>query len=68
MTLNTRTELAIGEQYFTIPAAARRLNLPVSSLRRAVKAGLIPSCTALNSRKRVRLDQVLAALEESGEG
>lgn len=43
------------EKLLTIPQAARELGIPVSTLRRAVNAGEIPSHRPFNQRVRVRL-------------
>lgn len=51
------------ERLFSIPQAANQLGVPVSSLRRAVKAGYIPTHTIFNSRKRVRLSEIIAVIE-----
>lgn len=51
----------------TIPQAARQLGLPVSTLRRAVNAGLVPTYHPFSSRARVRLSEVTAAIDAHGE-
>lgn len=56
------------EPYLTIPQAARDLGVPVSSFRRAVGAGEVPSHRPFNQRVRVRLSEVVAAIETKGEG
>lgn len=55
------------EPYFTIPQAAKILGLPVSTLRRATKAGLLPTHQPFSIRIRVRLSEVNAAIEEQKE-
>lgn len=57
-----------GEKLLTIPEAAAQLGVPVSTLRRAVKAGHIPTHTVFNQRKRVRLSEVTDAIETAREG
>lgn len=57
-----------SELLLTIPEAAAKFGVPVSTLRRAVNAGLIPTHTLFNARKRVRLSEVLSAIEENREG
>lgn len=57
-----------SEQLFTLPEAAAQLGVPVSTLRRAVNAGHIPTHTVFNARKRVRLSEVMAAIQEKREG
>ena len=51
------------EPLLTIPAAAGRIGIPTSTLRRAVNAGLIPSYQALSARRRVRLSEVVEVIE-----
>lgn len=54
------------EPLSTIKAAAYSLNLPTWKLRRAVKLGLVPSYALLNSRRLVRISEVVAALTRMG--
>lgn len=51
-----------GEKLLTLPEAAAQLGVPVSTLRRAVKAGHIPTHTVFNQRKRVRLSDIFDAM------
>lgn len=51
------------EPLYSVKDAATILNIHTWKLRRAVKAGLIPCHTLLNSRKLVRLSEVIAAIE-----
>lgn len=53
------------EPLFTIYEAAVALGLHTWKLRRAIKAGLLPSYTLLNSRRLVRLSEVIAVIEAS---
>jgi excisionase family DNA binding protein len=53
------------EPFITIVDAAKRLGLPTFKVRRAVKAGLIPSYRIANGRVLVRLSEVVAAIEAS---
>ena len=57
-----------NEQLLTIPEAAAQLGVPVSTLRRAVNAGHIPTHSVFNQRKRVRLSEVLSAIASRTEG
>jgi excisionase family DNA binding protein len=50
------------EKLYTIQEAAALLNIYPWKLRRAIKKGLIPSYTLLNSRRLVRLSEVVAAM------
>lgn len=52
-----------SDQLHTIPEAAAHLGIPVSTLRRAVNSGHIPTHTVFNKRKRVRLSEVTDAIE-----
>lgn len=61
-------EISSSEQLYSIPQAAKKLGIPVSSLRRAVNAGFIPSHTIFNSRKRVRLSEIIAVIENQNDG
>lgn len=53
------------EPFYTIKDVAAWLNLPVFKIRRAVKAGAIPSYTFGNKRKLLRLSEVVAEIESS---
>lgn len=53
------------EPLLTIRDAAEALGLHPWALRRAIKAGTVPGYTPFNSRTRVRLSEVLAAIEAS---
>ena len=56
------------EPLLTIQAAAAVLGLHTWKLRRAINAGLVPSYTLLNSRRLVRLSEVVAVIETSRAG
>lgn len=56
------------EPLLTLKAAAGKLNLPVFKVTRAARHGLFPTYTLLNSRKLVRLSEVIAAIERSRTG
>ena len=49
----------------TIASVAKELNLPPWKLRRAAKQGVFPTYTLLNSRRLVKLSEVVAAIEAS---
>jgi excisionase family DNA binding protein len=57
---------ASPEKLYTIQEAAVLLNIYAWKIRRAVKQGLIPSYTLLNSRRLVRLNEVIAAMNAGG--
>ncbi|WP_133484778.1 helix-turn-helix domain-containing protein [Aliiroseovarius marinus] len=57
----------VAEGYLTIPKAADRLGIPTSTLRRAVNKGLVPFHRPFSQRIRVRLTEVVAAIEAKGE-
>lgn len=58
----------IFEFYATIPQAAVKLGLPVSTLRRAVNRGMVPSYRPFGQRVRVRISEVIAAIESQQTG
>lgn len=58
----------VQEHFLTIPQAAKELGLPVSTLRRAVKSGLVPHHRPFSSRIRVLVSEVCAAINASEEG
>ena len=51
------------DPFMTIPHAAERLGIPTTTLRRAVKTGLVPSYRPLGQRVRVRLSEIIAVIE-----
>lgn len=59
---------AAPEKLRTIPDAAKELGVYEWALRRAVKRGSVPHYTPFNSRKLVRLSEVIAAIEASRAG
>jgi len=58
----------LGEPYFTVPHAAEELGLPVSTLRRAVNCGLVPSYRPFGQRVRVCLSEVVAVIASTQNG
>ncbi len=56
------------ELLFTIIRVAELLGIPYWKLNRAVRLGLIPPYTFLNSRKYVRLSEVQAVINASRQG
>jgi predicted site-specific integrase-resolvase len=56
----------LPEPLLTIKEAAPLLNIKYWQLQRAVKRGLVPSYTLLNSKKHVRLSEVAAAFKRWG--
>ena len=57
---------ASPEKLYTIQEAAVLLNIYAWRIRRAVKNGLVPSYCLLNSRRLVRLSEVIAAMNPGG--
>ena len=57
-----------AEPLLPINAAAAALGLHTWKLRRAIKAGLVPSYALLNNRRLVRLSEVVAVIEASRAG
>ncbi|WP_414652837.1 excisionase family DNA-binding protein [Hansschlegelia sp.] len=53
------------EPLLTIQEAARRLGVHDWALRRAVKSGAVPAYAPFNSRKLVRLSEVLGVIQAS---
>lgn len=56
------------EKLYTIKEAAGFLNLPYWKLQRAIKANLVRSYTPFNSRRLVRLSEIVAFIEASRQG
>ena len=56
------------EPLITIKEAAEALGLPTWKLRRAAKQGMIPTYRILNSRKLVKLSEVVAEIETTRQG
>ncbi len=61
-------QVAATERLLTIYQAADALGLHRWKVRRAVTAGLIPSYRLLNSRRLVRLSEVVAVVDATREG
>ena len=58
----------ILEKLITLKAAADSLGLPVWKLSRAAKQNLFPTYSLLNSRRLVKLSEIVAAIEASRQG
>jgi hypothetical protein len=56
------------EKLITLQQASDALGLPRFKLDRAARAGLIPIYRVYNSRRLVRLSEVIAAVEASRKG
>jgi hypothetical protein len=56
------------EPLITIKAAAEALSLPTWKLSRAAKRGTIPTYRILNTRRYVKLSEVVAAIEATRQG
>lgn len=54
------------ERMYTVNEAAALLGFPRWKLYRAIKNGLVPYHTLLNSRRLVRLSEIIAAFQSSG--
>jgi hypothetical protein len=65
---DTRQTAAAPEPLISIQSAADSLGIHRWKLRRAVKAGLVPCYTLFNSRRFVRVSEVIAVIEASREG
>jgi excisionase family DNA binding protein len=66
--LDTLLDAENSTPYSTVPHAAKQLGLPVSTLRRAVSRGLVPSYQPFGQRVRVCLPEVIAAIASSRSG
>ncbi|MBJ2153785.1 AlpA family transcriptional regulator [Paracoccus sp. IB05] len=53
---------AHAERYLSIPAAARVLGIPASTLRRAINRNLLPCHAPFSSRRRVLISEIRAAM------
>jgi hypothetical protein len=62
------TEQSPPEKLMTLKAAAEALGLPTWKLGRAAKLGVFPTYSVLNSRRLVKLGEVIAAIEASQGG
>ena len=59
---SSQNEISSVEKLYTFQKAAAALNIHTWKIRRAVKRGLVPSYTLLNSRRLVRISDIEAAL------
>jgi len=60
--------VAIPEKLITVKAAAEALDLPIWKLSRAAKHGVFPTYFLLNTRRYVKLSEVMACIEASRQG
>lgn len=67
MTENASAEHPL-EKLCTVKEAAAQIGLPYFKLARAVRDGLIPSYTLYNSRRLVRISEILTVIEASRKG
>ena len=56
------------EPLVTLKDAAERLGLPYFKVQRAARAGLIPTYFVYNSRRLVRLSEVVAVINGTRQG
>jgi len=56
------------EKLISIQAAAKELGVHAWALRRAIKSGTIPAYTPFNSRKLVKLSEVVAYIHSCRQG
>lgn len=56
------------EKLVNIQTAAKALGIHVWALRRAIRSGAIPAYTPFNSRKLVRLSEVMAYIDSCRQG
>ena len=57
--------MKFAEQLRTIASISKELGLPAWKLSRAAKHGVFPTYRLLNTRRLVKLSEVLAAIEAS---
>lgn len=53
------------DQLYTYRDAAKRLGIPYFKIQRAARLGIIPTYSILNSRKYVKLSDILKAMSRS---
>ncbi len=58
-------QTGVPEKLVTMQAAAEALGLPTWKVRRAVKAGIVPSYSLVNGRRLVRVSEVLDVVSAS---
>lgn len=56
------------DSYATLKDVAKLINIPVWKLSRAAKLGLFPTYSVLNTRRLVKLSEVIAAIQASRQG
>ena len=64
----TAPKTAEPEKLLSYKEAARSLNVPYFKIQRAAKAGLIPTYRLYNSRRLVRMSEILAFINASKAG
>lgn len=64
MDINRSTTNNVDEfnRLFTYKDAATKLNVPYFKIQRAARSGIIPTYSILNSRKYVKLSDILKAM------
>lgn len=62
MTQELETDI---EPLLTLKSAAVKLGIPVYKITRAAKARIFPTYTLFNTRRLVRLSEVISAIERS---
>lgn len=56
------------EKLINVQTAAKALGVHTWALRRAISSGVVPAYTPFNSRKLVKLSEVVAFIEASRQG
>lgn len=59
------TKICKTGEFRTLPESAKILNIPVSTLRRAAKRREFPTYQTFGARVRVRVSEIVAAVEEA---
>lgn len=68
MKVDSPQDIAETEPLLTIKETADSLGLPYFKIQRAARAGLFPTYKIYNSRRLVRLSEVIAIIEASRQG
>jgi len=65
---HTTPDYSKPEKLLSLKEAAEQLGLPYFKLQRAARAGLVPTYSVYNSRRLVRLSELLAVIDGSRQG
>lgn len=65
MTNSNTSETQKSERLLTLRAASEALDLPYFKLQRAARSGAIPTYSLYNTRKYVKLSDILKAMSQA---